>query len=67
MPQFYEILNNEEEYQEFLKPRYVPKLILFQKEDEGVEKTYRQISIAYALRFDMGMVSDLTDEIISKF
>ena len=55
MPQFYEILNNEEEYQEFLKPRYVPKLILFQKEDEGVEKTSRQISIAYALRFDVNL------------
>ena len=54
LPNFYKELHNKEEYEGFLLPRYVPKIILFNREDEDeVSLTMKKISVHFHLRFDV--------------
>ena len=53
VPNFFRIINSKEEYEEFLLPRYSPKMILFMREDEEVPLILRKLAVAFALRFDV--------------
>ena len=52
MPCFMQPLRNEQEYQEFLLPRYSPKLI-FLTRDDTPPYVLHQLSVAYYMRFDV--------------
>lgn len=53
LPNFYRELNNLEEYEDFLLPRYSPKIIAFIREDEDLPLALKQIGVAFFLRIDV--------------
>lgn len=74
LPNFYRELNNLEEYEDFLLPRYSPKIIAFIREDEDLPLALKQIGVAFFLRIDvicwitqMALITDLNEELLGKF
>lgn len=53
VPNFFRTLNSQEEYEEFLKPRYSPKMFFLMREDEELPLVLKKLSVAFTLRFDV--------------
>lgn len=62
IPNFFEELTSLEQYREWLKPKYSPKLLFASREDD-VPLVVRKLGVHFFLRFDLGYLSDLTDTV----
>jgi hypothetical protein len=65
IPNFYEELESLEEYKEWLKPKYSPKLVFATREDE-IPITLKKLGVHFFLRYDLMYVSDLTESVIKE-
>lgn len=65
MPNFYQEIESLAQYEQFLEPKYAPKL-LFATRDEEVPLVLKKLGVHFFLRFDSAFLSDLTESVVQK-
>lgn len=65
MPNFYQEIESLAQYEQFLEPKYAPKLLLATR-DEEVPLVLKKLGVHFFLKFDLAFLSDLTESVVQK-